>query len=242
MIENEDPNAGKHPAEVNDINEVTNQEIPTVQDPETVQKPLYEGVTRSINSIDELTQYTNELERKVIDMSRNVNQYQPTQSVQVPETNAGLMVNGEPIEDALWKHPKEAIQAIVDYTKQGIRKEYQQENESKDRDRVFWEDFYVKNPDLKKFDKQVRKELSSNYGVYEQHAKVDLEKAKRELSTNVRNENKFITEANGSRVEVVNQSTRSLGASSGVTTSAPPQKQAVVSFFDEIKALRKKKA
>lgn len=200
-------------------------------------KPLFQGLGRTIETQEDLVDYTAQLERQNVEMRLakekeppTSNSFQPMASQPPPAQNSNNQ--GATPADLLFSDPEKALQMVE---QQALNK-FEAKQQAKDQEKKFWSDLYKENPDLQNADIVVKSVLNENWAEI---SKAPLSQARKILAEKSRTIVKGIR-GDGSKVtEVPNTSQATLGASNGVQTSKPaPAKTA--SFIDQVKKLQRK--
>jgi hypothetical protein len=187
--------------------------------------PLFKGVAKTINKIEDLVAYAGELERKAIEAEAAVATRAPApSSPQEPKV---------PYSERLFTDPDAVIAEIQEETYARVEKERQR----KEDERSFWTEFYDTNPDLRGYEDAVNWELNAQRPTYDA---LVVEKAKSLLASNARTRlSKFRTY--GTPVtSLPNGPAITAGASGAIVRRVEPAHQPA-SFLDQVKMLQSKR-
>jgi len=197
-------------------------------------KPLFRGLTKTLNTPEELAEYANELERRVIENEAKVSVY------------SGLgQVNGKPVAEPVKKKAYgERIFAdpdgVLTELRTELKEELRGEDAKRENERAFWTSFYEENPDLAKAKKIVDYELTQNRNAWSglslSDAKVMLAKTARKSVQEIRDAGKPTETLRSGKAHAI-----SAGGGGAAARQETAENNKPVSFTDQIKNMQKKR-
>lgn len=202
----------------------------------THNQPIYVN-GRAFNTVEELAAYTSQIEAQTL---RTQTQQPVTQ--QTVSTHQTVSDDDfDELESKLFDNPKEALKKLAQKIESKVEKKmetkYEQTKRQEEDQKVFWDDFYNVNPDLKNQDRVVKSVLREKFAEIGRlpvaQAKEQLAKEARQWITQVRG----TSETRATVMETTRAST--LGASNQGTPKVETKPQ-VMSFSDQVRGLRKR--
>lgn len=199
-------------------------------------KPIFEGLTQKFNTIDELAEYTKNLETQ---MAANRLQRDREEATRQGEPISNLYQEKGPEvtkeeTDELFNNPS----AFVTNLRKSILNDIDAKKAKEDRLASFWESFYLDNPDLRNKKRIVNLIMSDRWAELQT---APLLKAKEILA---KESFRFIREMGGTvegRKEIP-ETESAIGLSSTRGTAPKVETKATTTtFFGELKAMRDKK-
>jgi hypothetical protein len=114
--------------------------------------PLYRGFLGDLKNVDDLKNYAKNLEEIVV-QARAMQSAPPNNPItpQAPPTPAGPSMEDQ-IQEVWFSDPKKAASLL----RQQVKSEYEVERSAERNRERFWQDFYEKNPDLKRVERIVQ--------------------------------------------------------------------------------------
>lgn len=174
-------------------------------------KPIYKTFGRDFHSVEDLTEYTKEMERQVVESrmaAERLNIQKPNQTLQNPNGPAPKADEGPQVEDLLFTDPKKAIIMLKQQAKDDVMKDLN----AKDAERKFWETFYAEYSDLRNVERIVQSVTKEKWSEV---AYLPLADAKKFIAGESRKLIEQIRGTGGTRVELSKTSASSLPASGG---------------------------
>jgi hypothetical protein len=205
--------------------------------PEPAPAPVAQrNIYRDFKSVDELTRYTQNLEAQLL------RQKSDTGPVNKPETNF-VPVAPQPapsqkrLAEMFWEDPNVALETVRSQAVEEALKIVEKRSKEEASRNQFWSDFYTRNPDLRRFDDDVRMTLVK-FGQEIEPLLSTPDGAKR-LAERTREKLNAVVEWRSKGTQLPSGGAVTMPAS---PTSPPPKEPEyqVVGFVDQINNLRKR--
>lgn len=205
-------------------------------------KALYTGLTGDLNSIDDVINYTKNLESLMV--ARKASEA----SIAGTEPLAFKQANTVPVDDNKSETFEELIYTNPGKAKEVLKREWDIELERRksvnDRQTQFWGEFYSKNSDLKDFEHIVQSVFKRDSAEISNGQRFPTNEAvEKHLAKEARSIVGLVKSKIGStetRVES-RQAVTISGGGTGIAPSAAPT-SGPISFIDQVSKLRRRKA
>lgn len=196
---------------------------------ETTPEPkVYELNGKKFDSPEEMSSYVAHLEL----VNANL---QAQKTTPIPSVKDRVLIDGKPVEEVLFDNPVRFAQWQKEQTLLEISKMKQQEDET----HAYWDNFYRTNPDLKGKEKLVSGLVAQNMMAWKDKPKEQVAKILSQMTRDTLKEMGF---NQGTVTEVPRSNAATLNSQQGTTpTSTQTQTPVPQTFFDQVKAMRRKK-
>ena len=187
----------------------------------------YTTMGRKFKSADELVAYTKQLESMVAE-----NTARQSGTATAPAVADTSQPTGKEFYNLVFEDPEKAFSLWEKKINDNIsRREHQARLVNE-----FWDDFYKKNPDLKKHERLVQSELNRDQKRY---YSLEVDSAKAELAKSVRGWIGEIKSGSEKETTLSSQAATTLGAS-GSQAPTPPATSEPSSFISQLNSIRRR--
>jgi hypothetical protein len=197
---------------------------PAAQPQATAQGPIFVN-GRQFKDAAELAQYTSQLEAARATHPLQADPAKPT------------LIDGKPIGDVMINDPERYNAWVLEQAEERALARMNKVQTAQNTERAFWDDFFLKNPDLKDEREAVEFQFKSKW---DELAKLPVEDAKRRLATDSRSFLNGILKRKGVKVqELPSGGASPLGASGAPAPKVTQPAPKTLSFRDQVRQLRK---
>ena len=123
------------------------------------EKPLYSGIGGDFKSVDELKQYTQNLETLLVNKKPEASSPAARSFIPAPNQAPAPVQTKDSFEETIYSDPLKAKEIL----KHEIRKEMETQRDAERRQERFWQGFYSKNGDLKGMEHIVQSVFSRDH-------------------------------------------------------------------------------
>lgn len=149
------------------------------------------------------------------------------------------LIDGQPIDQVMFNDPVRYNSYVVDKAKNAAVAEVRKDAASQENERQFWEELYTENADLRGQDWLVKSVLRE---TYDQIAPLPVSEAKQRLAIEARKRIDLIRSASGIEVQEMPSGRATTLGASGAGVPRVQTVETPVSFIDQVKAARKRRA